>query len=111
MKASCGNGLRGIVVLALLFGGRHASAQSQPPTQPHSALSQQAATPPSAPNSEQTAPASASVSEVRVVTDTGKVLAQASVPLPAQAGKPLDRAKIAESLRILFRTGNYSNVG
>jgi outer membrane protein insertion porin family len=97
-------------VLALLFGGRHASAQSQPPTQAHSALSQQAATPPSALNSEQAAPASASVSEVRIVTDTGKVLPEASVPLPAQAGKPLDRAKIAESLRILFRTGDYSDV-
>jgi outer membrane protein insertion porin family len=113
MKASSGNGLRGFAVVALLFGGAHASAQSQPTPHSQSAPAQQAA--PRAPSTPATATETAShsgaiVTVIRVVTEGGKVLPDASDALPVHLGQPLERARVAESLRILFRTGDYADV-
>src|SRR6476659_6343646 len=99
MKASRANGLRGKVMLALLFGGAHASAQSQPAPQSTSATAPQATPSTSATAQEPSAQGAPVVADFRVVTDSGKVLPDASAALPIQVGKPLDRARIAESLR------------
>jgi outer membrane protein insertion porin family len=97
-------------MLALLFGGAHASAQSQPAPQSTSATAPQATPSTSATAQEPSAQGAPVVADFRVVTDSGKVLPDASAALPIQVGKPLDRARIAESLRLLFRTGDYSDV-
>jgi outer membrane protein insertion porin family len=100
MKASCANGLRSIVVLALLSGlaPRCAwSQQTQPPT------------PVTAANASEEH-VGALVVGVRVVTPAGKVLSGAPTITSVETGKPLDRAQVADSLRALFRTGDYSDV-
>src|SRR5262249_57289360 len=101
MKASRVNSLRGIVVLALLFGATRASVQAQQLEQVRSAP-----TPGQAPP----APGSANVVTVRVVTDPGNVLPAPSGGLAVQSGKPLNRSQVADSLRVLFRTGDYADV-
>jgi outer membrane protein insertion porin family len=103
MKASRGSGLRGVVALALLFGGAHASAQPPPQAQPSSPIKP-------ATTSETVPAGTPHVAEVRVITETGKILPAASSNLSIQIGKPLERARVADSLRILFRTGDYSDV-
>src|SRR5258708_15716043 len=103
MKASRANELRSIVVLVLLFGGAHARAQSPPsasvaPTQVTVPLAQN---PPSI---------TADVAAVRIVTQDGRILSDAPADLPVQPGKPLDHNQVAESIRKLYRTGDYSDV-
>jgi outer membrane protein insertion porin family len=101
MKVSWGNGLRSIVVQALLSGAALACAQS----------------PQSVPTSPVGADASDSASvngqlavAVRIVSDDGRVLAESPPGLPIQTGKPLDQTHVAESLRTLYRTGDYSDL-
>ncbi len=48
--------------------------------------------------------------EARMVREDGKVLSSAPASLGLEIGKPLDRAKIAESLRALYRTGDYADL-
>jgi outer membrane protein insertion porin family len=101
MKVSWANGLRSIVVQALLFGAALACAQS-----PQSV-------PPSPVGAD--VPDSASVDgalavAVRIVTDDGRVLMESPPGLSLQIGKPLDRTQIAESLRTLYRTGDYADL-
>jgi outer membrane protein insertion porin family len=111
MKASRGNGLRGTVVLALLFGAAYVSAQTQSAFTPQPATAVQQAAPSNpAPAPETDADKVPIVAEVRVVTESGKVLPDAATGLPIPTSKPLERAKVAESLRILFRTGDYADV-
>src|SRR5215470_17700450 len=43
-------------------------------------------------------------------SEDGRVLRESPADLPVQMGKPLDRAQVAESLRILYRTGNYADL-
>jgi outer membrane protein assembly factor BamA len=105
MKASRGNGLRGIAVLALLLGVACASAPSQTVAAAHPATQ---ADVPTAQNSPQNhAP---TVVAVRIVNESGKVLPEPPGGLPLQVDKPLDRAQVAETLRVLFRTGDYADV-
>ena len=47
---------------------------------------------------------------VRIVTDDGRVLAESPPGLSIQTGKPLDPAQVAESLRTLYRTGDYTDL-
>jgi outer membrane protein insertion porin family len=89
MKLSWVNEMRGIVTLALLMGA--APGRTQMP---------------------QEAPATIGtvepiVVEVRVVKGDGQVLSEAPGGLAVEAGKPLDRGKVAESLRALYRSGTY----
>src|SRR5580700_10970276 len=89
MKLSWFNGMRGIVSLALLTGAAAGSAQI-----PHEAPASAGTTEPM-------------VVEVRVVKEDGQVLSQAPGGIAMEAGKPLDREKIAESLHALNRSGTY----
>jgi len=89
MKLSWFNRMRGIAALALLMGAPPGRAQT-----PHEA-------PMSAGTVEPI------VVEVRVVKEDGQVLSAAPGGLAVEAGKPLDRGKIAESLHALYRSGTY----
>ena len=47
---------------------------------------------------------------IRIVKENGEVLSNASSGITVETGKPLDRAKVAESLRTLYRTGDYADL-
>jgi outer membrane protein insertion porin family len=101
MKASRINELLSIVVLGLLLGARGLCAQS-----PH-------AKPPSPGNAQVTqtnGENNPTVTAVRIVSDDGKVLSESPTGVSIQIGKPLDRARVAEDLRTLYRTGNYADI-
>jgi len=101
MKAHCGQGLRTIIAAALLLGAAWAPAQAQQgtPTVQRSA---------SAPETD--ASATERVAAVRIVTEDGRVLSEKPAGLPISIGKPLDRDQVAESIRALYRTGDYADV-
>src|SRR3984893_4592681 len=101
MKAHCGHGLRTIVAAALLTGVAlgHAQAQQEKP-----------AAQVSSPASQNTANTAETVVAVRIVTEDGRVLSEAPAGLAVSIGKPLDREQVAESIRALYRTGDYADV-
>ncbi|PYT55137.1 MAG: hypothetical protein DMG43_04100 [Acidobacteria bacterium] len=86
MELSWASGLRGIVALALLTGAapRHAQAaqEAEKPT----------------------------VVAIRIVKEDGQVLSESPSGITLETGKPVDREKIAESLRALYRTGDYGDL-
>lgn len=48
---------------------------------------------------------------IRIVRESdGKVLAESPSGVSVEIGKPLDREKVAESLRALYKTGDYANL-
>ncbi|HET9995048.1 MAG TPA: POTRA domain-containing protein [Candidatus Acidoferrum sp.] len=93
MKKGSANGLRGIVALALLTGAVATHAQT-----PQDVL---------ATNVTAVQP---TIVEVRIVREDGQVLSDAPKGIAVEVGKPLDRRKIAESLRALYRTGDYADL-
>src|SRR5712664_4894198 len=103
MKAHCEQGLRIIVAAALLTGVAPAHAQTpaspEPPTE-------QVKTP----ATQDAASMSATVVAVRIVTEDGRVLSEAPAGVSIAGGKPLDRDQVAESIRALYRTGDYADV-
>jgi len=103
MKASRANELRTIVALALLLGSAHARAQSPSATSPSVA-------PPSAPAAQDSTSTAANVVAVRIVTQDGKVLPGAPANVTVETGKPLDPNQVAESIRKLYRTGDYTDL-
>ena len=92
MNVSGGKGWKRIAALALFLGA--AAAQAQTPAE-------------TAATSAETAP---TVVAVRIVNDEGHVLVDAPRGVPIETGKPLDRGKVAESLRALYATGDYSEL-
>ncbi|HEY2461731.1 MAG TPA: POTRA domain-containing protein [Candidatus Acidoferrum sp.] len=52
----------------------------------------------------------ATVVSVRIVSEDGRVLSEAPKNIPVQAGKTVERAEVADSIRALYRTGNYSDL-
>jgi outer membrane protein insertion porin family len=92
MKLGWANGLRGIAALALLSGAAPTRAQSPP----SAATANTAAEP--------------KVVAVRIVKEDGTVLSEAPAGIAIEAGKVLDREKVAESMRGLYRAGNYSDL-
>src|SRR6267378_6445970 len=92
MKAHCEEGFRKIVAAALLMGVAQGRAQAQ----------------------QETAAGQVSAAEnvvaVRIVTEDGRVLSEAPAGLPISIGKPLDREQVAESIRSLYRTGDYADL-
>ncbi|MGD1212568.1 MAG: POTRA domain-containing protein [Candidatus Acidiferrales bacterium] len=50
------------------------------------------------------------VAEVRVVDESGNAVSEKIPPLPLDAGKPFDFAAERESVRDLYRMGDYSNI-
>jgi outer membrane protein insertion porin family len=100
MKVRWANGLPSIFVLALPLGAALSHAQS-PPDAPAGVT---------ASVSQNTSENDAVVVGVRIVSEDGRVLVESPTRLPIQTGKPLDRAQIADSLRTLYRTGNYADL-
>jgi len=93
MKSRWANGLRGIVAFALLWGA--AEARGHTP---------QRASPASVVNEEPR------IVAMRIVKEDGQVLSDSPTGIAVETGKPLDRGKIAESLRTLYRTGDYADL-
>src|SRR6266481_8979089 len=93
MKVSWANEIRRIAVFTLLFGATRAHAQAQQDV-------------PLAAPSLNDAP----VLTMRVVTEDGRVLSESPTGLSVEIGKPLDRARVSESLRALYRTGDYADL-
>src|SRR5437899_8130419 len=93
MKSGWANGLRGIVALALLMGAASTHAQT-PPDGSASGIAKE----------------EPKIVAIRIVKEDGEVLYNTSPGITGQTGKPLDRAKIAESLRSLYRTGDYADL-
>ncbi|HXQ25046.1 MAG TPA: POTRA domain-containing protein [Candidatus Acidoferrales bacterium] len=50
------------------------------------------------------------VAEVHVVDDSGKPVGEKIPPLPLEAGKPFDFSAERDSLRLLYRMGDYSDI-
>ena len=94
MSLRATNGMRGMIALALLTGALPAHAH------PHA---RQAA----ASNEAGSRPV---VVAVRIVREDGPVLVESPRGIPVETGKPLDRGKVAESLRALYRTGDYADL-
>jgi len=92
MKLGWANGLRGITALALLTGAALTRAQA-----PSDATTANAAVQPK-------------VVAVRIVKADGTVLSEAPAGISVETGKALDRGKIAETMRALYRTGNFSDL-
>ena len=91
MKSCCTNGLQALLLLTVLLGGRSALAQSNvvPQTQ---------------------TPVGAKIVEVRVVTTNGKVLVTNPQGIPIKPGAPLKPEEVSESIRVLYRTGDYADL-
>ena len=88
-------GTWGIVAFGLLLG----------PTVTYSQSPARQATP-----SEKAATEPAVVA-IRIVRESdGKVLAESPLGISVEIGKPLDRERVAESLRALYRTGDYADL-
>ncbi|HYL85750.1 MAG TPA: POTRA domain-containing protein [Candidatus Angelobacter sp.] len=85
--------IRGIVALDLLIGAGAAKTQAQQET-----------------SSAQVAAQQPIVVAIRIVREDGKVLVESPAGIAVESGKPLDRGKIAESLRALYRTGDYADL-
>jgi len=51
-----------------------------------------------------------SVAEIRIVDDTGNALPGPAPSLPLEAGKPFDFAAERDSLRVLYRTGDFADI-
>src|SRR4029077_2706845 len=100
MKAHCGQGLRIIVAAALLTGAArgHGQTPQEPPTG-----QQSDATP------QDTANTATPVTAIRIVTEDGRVLSEAPAGLPIALGKPMERDQVAESIRALYRPGDYAD--
>jgi outer membrane protein insertion porin family len=95
----CVSRLRRIVVAAaLLLGAVRLCAQTPQQNQDAGSLS------------AHSAPSAEIVAEVRVVKADGTALSEPLPALSVQPGKPLDRGQIAESIRVLYRTGDYADV-
>ncbi|HEY6268474.1 MAG TPA: POTRA domain-containing protein [Candidatus Acidoferrum sp.] len=91
MKSSWGNRLRGIVALALLTGA--APARGQVPSDTATAAA---------------AREEPKIVAIRIVKEDGQVLSDSPSGIAVEPGNTLDRKKIAESLRALYRLGDYA---
>lgn len=91
MKLRWGRGLKQVAALALFVA-------------PVGALGQ-ATEPANAPD-----PVSPPVVSVRIVNDQGQVLSESPTGIPIETGKPLDRDKVAQSIRLLYGTGDYADL-
>ena len=94
MRFAGTNSVRGLLTLALLLGAVPAYSR------PHA---------PQAVSTSEVAP-SPVVVRVRIVREDGQVLVESPSGIAVETGKPLDREKVAESLRALYRTGDYADL-
>src|SRR5256886_838810 len=93
MKSRWANGLRGIVVLALLIGAAPTHAQTPPDGSAASIAKEEP-----------------KIVAIRIVKENGEVLYNTPSGITVETGKPLDRGKVADSLRALCATGEYADL-
>jgi outer membrane protein insertion porin family len=93
MKSSWANGLRGIVALALLTGAAPTRGQTPQDTSVAGVAKEEP-----------------KIVAIRIVKEDGQVLSEAPSGITVEPGKALERGKIAESLRALYRTGDYADL-
>ena len=93
MKSHWAIGLRGVVALALLTGA--APTRGQTPQDASVAGG---------------AKEEPKIAAIRIVKEDGQVLSESPSGITVETGKALDRGKIAESLRALYRTGDYADL-
>ncbi len=93
MKSGWANGWRGIFALALLTGAASARAQAPPGT-----------------SVTVVAEKAQKVAAIRIVKEDGQVLSDSPSGIAVETGSALDRRKIADSLRALYRTGDYADL-
>ncbi|HEX4544428.1 MAG TPA: POTRA domain-containing protein, partial [Candidatus Acidoferrum sp.] len=98
MKSSWANWIRGIAMFAALaplpgivLGGPQVPVQQELPA-------------------DKVEAAQPDVVAIRIVREDGLVLVESPTGIAVQIGKPLDRGKVAESLRALYRTGDYADL-
>ena len=91
MNLRWANGLRVIVLLMPLLGGRTACAQV-PPGEKAAALDAQV------------------VQSIRVIKEDGSVLVANPGGIAVKAGEPLNRDEVAASIRTLYQTGDYADL-
>src|SRR5260370_6428842 len=95
MRLSRAKTIGGIITLALVTGA--ALAWPQAPAQQENPSDKVAAEQPK-------------VVAIRIVREDGQVLAESPSGIAVETGKPLDQGKIAESMRALYRTGDYADL-
>src|SRR5215475_10065409 len=47
---------------------------------------------------------------IRIINDHGRILSEAPNGLNVEVGKPLERGKLAESIKKLYATGDYADL-
>src|SRR2546428_1272335 len=95
MRLSRAKRMGGIIALALLMGA--APARPQAPAQQENPSGKAAQEQPTAaPN--------------RIVREEGEDLAESPSAITADIGQPLDREELPESMRPLYRTGDYTDL-
>src|SRR5713101_1107643 len=93
MKLGWANGWRGIVALALLTGAAPTRGQTPQETSVTGIAKEEP-----------------KIVTVRIVKEDGQVLSESPSGIAVETGKTLDRGKIAESLRMLYKTGDYADL-
>jgi outer membrane protein insertion porin family len=93
MKSGWANGLRGIVALALLTGGAPTRGQVPQDTSAASVAKEEP-----------------KIVAIRIVKENGQVLSDSPSGMAVEIGNAPERGKIAESLRALYRTGDYADL-
>ena len=102
MKVGWAIGIRRIVAFGLLSGATWAHAQAPEDSRQVKAASE----PIAAASSTNDAP----VVAIRIVTEDGRVLTELPSGVSVEIGKPLDLPRVSESLRALYRTGDYADL-
>src|ERR1700693_606524 len=93
MKSGVANGWRGIFARALLTGAAPARAQAPPSTSVTGVGKEEP-----------------KIAAIRIVKEDGQVLSDSPSGIAVETGKALDRGKVADSLRVLYRTGDYADL-
>src|ERR1700687_3063090 len=93
MRSGWANGLRGVLALACLTGAAPTHAQT-----------------PQGASVASVAEEEPKIVAIRIVKEDGQVLSDSPSGVAVETGKVLDRGKIADSLRALYRTGDYADL-
>src|SRR6202521_5202910 len=93
MKTGVANGLRGFFALALLTGAAPTRAQAPPSTSVTGVGKEEP-----------------KIAAIRIVKEDGQVLSDSPSGIAVETSKALDRGKVADSLRVLYRTGDYADL-
>ncbi len=93
MKSGWANGWRGIFALALLTGAASTRAQAPPGRSVTGAVEEEP-----------------KIVAIRMVKEDGQELSNTPSGIAVETGKTLDQGKIADSLRALYRTGDYADL-